>query len=502
VPAGRGGRYAAAGGRRCSLTDFEAPKAPARTAVKWAGLSQLGRQLLQLATTICLARILAPNDFGLMAMAVVGVGFLHLFRDLGTSAALIQHSDAPQALLTSVLWLNLVFALATAAALYAAAPALAAFFAEPALTLVLRLLACGLVLSALGATHQALLERSLRFATLAKIELGATIASSAVALASAAAGAGVLSLVFQSLSLAALSAALLWKSHPWRPAGLPSWSALRGIAGYSGSLAGFNTFNYFARNADYVLVGRFLGAQELGYYSIAYRAMLLPVTSLSGILGRVAFPHFSRLQREGLPIRLAYLRVARAIAFVAFPLSSLVVVSADLLVEVGLGPSWLPVVPVLMILAPVGMLQALGATMGAIYQATGRTDLQLRWGGASGAVYVSAFAVGLPWGIVGVAAAYAAAVALIAYPAFRIPLNLIELRLGDLLGAVSAPALSSAIMAAGCTALRCIPGLPASAAAQLAIVSAAAVILYAGASVLLNRQALNEVLALAFPSHR
>ena len=263
---------------------------------KWAALSQASKLGAQLLSVLVLSRLLPPEDFGLIAMASVSTGFAALFRDLGTTAAIIQKPDPNPRLLDSIFWLNVSFGVILALVFGLLAPVIAIGFAEPLLKDVLWVLFLAFPIASLAAVHQALLEKASRFRPLAIIESTAAIGSLAGAFIAAWSGWGVYSLVLQTLLAAFISTVGLWVASKWRPAFRWEPNEIAGVFGYSGNLVGFNVFNYFIRNADNMLIGRFLGASELGYYSMAYRLMLWPLQNISSVVGRVLFPEFSRLQ--------------------------------------------------------------------------------------------------------------------------------------------------------------------------------------------------------------
>jgi PST family polysaccharide transporter len=187
-------------------------------------------------------------------------------------------------------------------------------------------------------------------------------------------------------------------------------------------------------------------------------------------------------------------------ALVAFPLMLGLAGTARPFVEVVFGAAWVPIVPLLFILAPVGALQAVGATVGNIYQVTGRTDLLVRWAAAAGVVCVSAFAIGLRWGVVGVAAAYALAMIALTYPLFAIPLNLIGLRISQVADAVKRPlACSLAMLVFVLLSARMLPADLAS-GARLILLSAAGAAIYATTSWAYNRDTLRQLAVLIQPA--
>jgi PST family polysaccharide transporter len=241
---------------------------------------------------------------------------------------------------------------------------------------------------------------------------------------------------------------LLWNASHWRPQWIFEWAEVKTVSSYSLNLTGYSIFNYFIRNADNLLIGRYLGAQELGYYHLAYRILWYPLGTISGVIGRVMFPTYAQIQEDDARFRRAYLKVARSIALLTFPMMLGLLVLAEPFILTMFGTQWSPVILLVMILAPVGLVQAIGTTVGAIYLAKGRTDWMFKWGIGTGILAMTAFVIGLQWGIIGVATAYAiVSILILAYPNFSIPFKLIHLRVSELWLAIRRPLLSSLLMA-------------------------------------------------------
>ncbi|GAB4425895.1 MAG: lipopolysaccharide biosynthesis protein [Chloroflexi bacterium OHK40] len=463
--------------------------------VRWSALSQFVRQALLITTTLLLSRLVGPAGFGLISMALTVTGFLELFRDPGTGAAVVQRRELSPALLSTIFWINLGAGLACAAVVIVGAPLAAAFYREPALTPVLRALAPGFVLGGLGVVPQALLQRAVAFRALAGVELASSLAGAGVAVALALAGAGVWSLVAQSLVTTALATPLAWLASRWRPALVFDRGAAAAVSGFSTGLVGFNLVNYFARNADYLLIGRFLGPTSLGLYTLAYRLMFYPIQTLGQVGARVLFPVFSQVD-DAARFGQIFLRLSALLFFLAAPVYVGLGALADPLVAAVLGSQWAPVAPLLVILAPVGLFQVLTNATGLIYQARGRTDLMLAWGVGSSAVMMAAFALGLPFGITGVATAYALSMLLLAYPVFKLPFRLIGLLVVDLLRAVGPGALCAAALLVTLLGLRALlAALPP--LALLAVALPVGALVYLVLSWRLNREPVVECLRLA-----
>lgn len=414
---------------------------------KWITISQVSRQVAQLITTAILARLLNPDDFGLIGMAMVAIGFINIFKDLGTSSAIIQRQDVSDQLLHSIYWVNVIFGLISTMVLFLLSGSIASFYNEPRIEPVLETLSMTFTISGMSIVHQSILEKELAFRKVAKGEIVSTVTGSVVGIALALNGFGVWSLVFQSIAVSAVTTVLLSLASGWRPKAVFVLDEIKRVSSYSMHLTGYSVFNYLVRNSDYLLVGKFLGAQDLGFYTLAYRIMLFPLQNISSVISRVMFPVYSILRDDDETFRQAYLRVTSVIALISFPIMIALWVVADSFVVTIFGNQWIPSVLLIKILIPVGILQSIGTTVGSIYQAKGRTDLMLRWGGVTGLLTVLGFVFGIQWGIVGVAIAYTVTTLILSYPGFLIPFKLIGMTFGKMREVVVMPMVLSAIMA-------------------------------------------------------
>jgi O-antigen/teichoic acid export membrane protein len=411
----------------------------------WAAFSQFGRHALQLISLVVLARLLSPQDFGVMSLATIVTGFIALFRDMGTGAALIQRQVADAALVRSLFSLNALLSGTGGLLTAAVAPAAAAFFNAPILRDVLEVLAVSMALAGLGVVPQAVMEREGRFGALARIELSGMSAGVITGIAMAFYGWGIWSLVGQSLVTTLVTTALLTVASGARPTLRPDWPLLRSVAGYSGNLAGFNVLNYFTRNADNFIIGKLLGTRELGYYALAYQIAMGPVRAFCSVVGRVLFPSLARLQDDQHALGQTYLQATAVMVSVCFPLTALLVALADVGTIALLGESWRPMGPILVVLGVAAFVWSATIMAGTLYMVTGRTDLLMRVGLATGILSTMAFWVGAQWSAVGVAIACALFMGAVSYPCLLIPFRLVGLRVGEV-GRISArPAIGSVL---------------------------------------------------------
>ena len=292
----------------------------------------------------------------------------------------------------------------------------------------MQVLSLSFLLSGLSAVQQAFLEKELQFKTISKIELFATFLSAITGISMAILEYGVWSLVLQNLVFTFTVSCLLWIRLSKKPKLFFKWSEIKSISNFSGHLAGFNILNYFVRNADYILIQKFLGEQQLGYYTLAYRLMLYPLKNITAVITRVMFPVLSKIQQENNKFKDIYLKLVNTISLLTFPLMLGLVAVSENFVTVVFGTKWEPVTTLILILAPLGLLQSIYTPAGMIYQAKGRTDWWFRWGVFTGVLFITAFWIGLKWGVIGVALAYLIVNVITLYPGLAIPFKLIGLK--------------------------------------------------------------------------
>jgi PST family polysaccharide transporter len=410
-------------------------------------IGRLVTQGSRFAVSILLARLLTPEAFGLVAVAMTTILALEVIKDLGTGAALIQRTQVDQRLLSSVFYLNTVMGLLSSGAMALGAPLIAGLFSTPDAAPVVRALSLVLLVGGLVQTHHALLRRDMRFSAIAAVEVTGALTTGAVSIGLAVSGAGVWAMVWGTVAGVVAGTVVAWLRSGWRPTAELAVRPLLDIAGFSLHTAAFNATNFALQNADKLLVGRWLGSSSLGVYSLAQRTISYPVESISHVLMTVLFPAFARSQDDDSALRKGYARAAGAIAFVTFPTMVGAAVVAEPLVGAMLGDKWSALVPLLWFMAPAGSIAALLSAVNTLYSAKGRADWMFRWGLASGAVTLGAFALGLQWGLVGLAVAYLAVMVVQAPVGSAIALSLIGMRLRDLGRALAPYGLMTAAMA-------------------------------------------------------
>jgi len=366
--------------------------------------------------TVILARLLTPQDYGLIGMVAVIIGFVSIFKDLGLSSATIQRAEINSVQISTLFWVNIALSLAVMLVCFGIAPLISVFYHEPRLRLITAAYGFGFMLSGLTVQHEALLRRQMRFTALAVTEVTALCASVATAVGLALYGAGYWALVASQLSLGLVYLIGIWSLCRWRP-GLPGRnSGVRSMLAFGRNLTGFAVINYFARNLDNLLIGKVWGSQQLGLYAKAYQLLLLPIDQINSPIGAVALPALSRLSDSPEKYRQAYLRIMEKVAILTMPGIALMIATSDWIVLIVLGPQWSEAAWIFALLGVAGLLQPIASTAGWLFISQNRTKDMFRWGCFASSIIVVAIVAGLRWGAVGVACSYSATFLVVIMP--------------------------------------------------------------------------------------
>lgn len=409
--------------------------------------SQLSIQVLSLITSLVVARLLGPREVGLAAEALVFGSLALVIVDFGFASALVQRPTLSEADKSTAFWVGTGLGLALTVIGIGLSWPMASLYGEPRVQPLFAVLSLAFLFTAPGIVQGALLTRELKFRSLELRTITATTMSCATGISLAVLGFGAWAIVAQHLVITSTSTALLWRSSPWRPRATFSMESLRGMAAYTSQVFGTRLLAWGTVNVDNLLIGRFLGPSSLGAYTVAFSLMVTPVNRLATPLGQVFFPAYSRM-REPARIARAWLRGTRMAALIVVPaMLGLVVVAPDF-VQVVFGDRWDAAVPVIQILAPVGLIQTLMAFNIGVLQALAYTRVLFRFTAVLSVLTVGAFAAGLPWGIEGVATAYLI-VTVVMQPVFlRLTARAVGIRIREWLGAIAGIAQAGLVMLA------------------------------------------------------
>ncbi|MEX2380774.1 MAG: lipopolysaccharide biosynthesis protein [Opitutales bacterium] len=365
--------------------------------------------VLQVLVLVVLGRLLTPADFGLVGVALVVVGFSHIFCQLGVGPAVVQKAEIDGGLLRVAFTLSVFLGVGFALLIFFLAPAIAAFFsqADPgmqALSPILQVIALIFPIKGIGIVAEALLQRALRFRLLASIEvISYAVGYGGVGVISAAAGMGAWALVFAHLtqSILKVGITLCFQRHPAWPS--LEYNSVKKLSYFGSGFTFARIANYFANQGDNVVVGRWLGADALGYYGRAYQLMAMPAVLIGQVLDKVLFPLMAKVQKQKGQLANAYLKSVSLTSLLVLPTSVALFILAPEVIELLLGSQWLAAVAPFQILA-IGMLfrtndrlnASLARATGAVYS---RASLQAIYAG----LVIAGAVIGQNWGISGVA---------------------------------------------------------------------------------------------------
>jgi O-antigen/teichoic acid export membrane protein len=343
--------------------------------VPWTLLTYAATRVVTLATTLVLARLLAPEDFGLFAMALLGMELLSVFSGLWLGAALIVRPDLGRRGQGTVLTLLMAAGAVFALGLLAATPFVAAFFDEPRLNRLVTVLAAVLVVSGVNWFYETLLQRELAFRRRFAAQMVRTVAFSIVALELALLGAEAWSLPVAYLCghLAHAIALLSLAPYRVRPA-FDREEARRIVRGGRGFL-GQDLATFLSQNADYLAIGRILGPAQLGFYAMAYRQAELPHYAIAEPVSKVTFPAFAQMRHRGEDVRSVFLDVVRLVALVTCPAGVVLSAAAVPFTLALLGEEWLPMAAPLAVLGIWALMRPLQVTVGNLLNSLGRAHV-------------------------------------------------------------------------------------------------------------------------------
>lgn len=359
-----------------------------------------------LALTIFSTRNLAPSDFGLLAMVATAATFLGLIRDLGVGQAIIQGPETTKGQIDALFWLSGVSSVASALILALSAYPVSLFYDDPRLQLLTYAMAGLSFIASLSTVPSALLARESRFKTLAIVDAVTTTASFF---------AGIVAVIvlrnYWALYVSALVSTLFLTAGTWAYSGYrPGYphvdSRMLHLARFGLHVSGFNLVNYFSRNADNILIGKFRGGEELGLYDWAYRLLLFPIIQLHNPIGQVIIPLLSRLRFDKDKYRSIYNETLSLVLFVVQPAIIFAILLSEPLFRIVLGEHWVGAAPIFWWLGLAGLNQAATATAAWLFLSQERGREYFRLGLWSALINIASFVIGLPWGALGVAISY------------------------------------------------------------------------------------------------
>jgi O-antigen/teichoic acid export membrane protein len=414
----------------------------------WAVLQSGGKHFIDLAVFLMLAKLIAPEAFGLVALAGAFIVLVNVLAEMGFGEALVQRDRLDPEHLSTAFWCTLGAGALIGAAMFACAPALARAAGRPELTTIVRAMTPLFLIQALTVVPQALMQRQFGFRALALRALAGSIVGGGLGVALAWHQADAWSLVAQQLCAGSVGLAGLWLQSAWRPSFTFSMRHARELLGFGRNVVMARALNVAASKADDLIVGLVLGPVALGFYSVACRMLLALEQLFCQGVDAVALSAFSRAGSRLGELRWLFLAATRITAALALPVFAGVMYAAPELVQAVVGPQWMPSVPILQILLVAGFMHTLMHFNHAVFKACGRPELSVRIAAMSTLLNVVTLLIAVQFGVVAVAVSYVARSVLIAPIGLWLVCRLVGLPLADYLRPLLPPFVALALGAA------------------------------------------------------
>ena len=372
--------------------------------------------VLSIGATAVLARLLSPQDYGLVGMVAVFTGFVAMFKDAGLSLATVQRAEISYEQISTLFWVNVTLSGVITLVMVVLAPAIGWFYSEPRLVMITIATAVGFIFGGLAVQHEALLKRQMRFYALSVIAFVSMMMGYAVGIILAWRGVGYWALVFSQLALLATNAIGVWLVCRWRPGRPQRNTGARSMLSFGGNVTGYALINYISNNASNLVVGRVFGPQPLGLYTKASQLLSLPTEQINEPIATVSIPALSRLADDPERYRQAYLRIIEKVIMVTMPAIALMMATSDWVVRIVLGTQWSESANLVVVMGMAALFQPVMSTAGWLLVSQGRVRDMLRWSLINMPISILSIVVGLPWGVPGVAASWALGRILVANP--------------------------------------------------------------------------------------
>ncbi len=362
------------------------------------GFARIFNQVIQLLVTIILSRLLMPSEYGLVGMSMVVIGFGNIFVELGLGGAVIHNQESSKRDNSNIFWFNVLAGFILSAIIFLTAPYVARFYSNEELIPVIRVLSIAFIINSFSIVPRSLLLKKFKFQTTSLIEIMATLISGIFGIILALNNFGVWSLVYSYIVLKIIQSLTIILLSKFTPIFVFNYGEVKGMINYGLNVTGFNFINYWSRQSDTLLIGKFLSASSLGLYNRAYGLMLLPITQVTHVLSQVIFPAFASIQNDSVRIKNAYLKLQSVVSFICFPIMMGLAALASELTMVLFGEQWAGMVLTLRILCFVSLIQSLANSTGWLYTATGNTKKYLHIGIVNTLVTVTFIFLGVLWG--------------------------------------------------------------------------------------------------------
>jgi len=416
-----------------------------KNGIIWGTLGQFSTQFASFILTIVMARLIAPEYFGKIAMVDTVIALLGLFAGLGFDSSLQQKKEVENNLLSSFFWFNIFLGSLLSIGFFSSGKLIEQFYSEENVSFIVKCLSPVFLLNSIGATHQIIARRRLNFKLISTLRFVNLLIGGTVGLAFAYNRSYLLALIVPRLLQSSLSSLTFFFAIRWKPRLFFSLDNLKDLKNYSGQMLLVMLFNYVFRNMDNILIGKLLGGNSLGLYSKSYSLLRLPINNISGIISTVLFPAFSQIQDNKEQLKSILTKVLGAISFFSFPLMTTLFVATDTIIFLVLGENWMEIVNIVKVFCFLGILQSISSATTVLYKSQGRLGLMLKVGIPLSIPIVLSILIGAQWGILGVAFCYSIAASINAIVNTFFATRLIGLTMSEI-GRALMPAFVSSIV--------------------------------------------------------
>lgn len=390
--------------------------------VFWSVTQKWGNQLISTAVFLLLARLLGAKSFGLVALANVYIAFAEIFLEQGLADAIVQRKDIDKEHLDTAFWTSAIIGLFLVAISIIGSDAIAGIFREPEIAPIIRWLSLGIIINSFSGVQTALLRRDLNFKVLAVRTLAGTVISSIVGVVMALMGFGIWSLVAKHLIFMGVGVLLMWGVSDWRPGFSFSRRHFNEMFSFGINVVGFNFFNFFNRRSDDLLIGYFLGSTALGFYSVAYRLLMIMMRLLTGVINTVIFPTFSKIQDDLPRIKNAFYKATKFTSLFAIPCFLGAAAIAPELILVSFGEEWVDSIQVMQALSIGVFIQSLMLLNSNVLLAVGKADWRFKLNILNAVINFTGFLIAVRFGILAIAISFTIR-AILVYPAYLFALK-------------------------------------------------------------------------------
>ncbi|OFX17435.1 MAG: hypothetical protein A2033_07800 [Bacteroidetes bacterium GWA2_31_9] len=367
----------------------------------WNAIGQFFTQIISFIVGIILARILSPNEYGLLAMALFFNGISNVFIDGGFSSALIRKKDPSQKDLSTVFIFNIIMALFMYASIYLLSPSISSFFKESKLTLIIRILSLNFIIVAFGTIQGVLLTKKLDYKTQSIIRVISVIISGTIGVFMALNGYGIWALVIQIILQSIIWVVSIWVVCKWKPIFFFSKASFKEFFSFGSKLMMSSFLYEFFAQAYPIIIGRFFSITQVGYYNRAESYQKITSYTISNMVNSVVFPSLSLVQDDNERLREGYRKIIKLTMFITVPLMTGLILLSNPLIVLLITEKWLPIVPYLQWLCIVGMFQPLNAIILNILNVKGRSDIFLYLIIVNKSMMILSILIGFYWGIIG-----------------------------------------------------------------------------------------------------